>query len=139
MIFALVTRGLQSHTLISIGPYLCRKPTDSPVNLNLQVLERLEAAMQLKRFSQLGGLQLDRDVRLMLSTLADLTQKPVRDKFSRIAQTAILLGLESLNEVNDVWGEEAGAITWRLTDSQARAVLAQRTDFSPQQVAALHL
>ncbi len=93
--------------------------------------------MQLKRFSQLGGLQLDRDLRLMLSTLADLTQKPVRDKFSRLTQTATLLSLEGLSEVNDVWGDGGGAITWRLTESQARAVLAQRIDFSPQQVAAL--
>lgn len=102
-----------------------------------QVLERLEAAIQLKRFSQLGGLQLDRDVRLMLSTLSDLTQKPLRDKFSRIAQTAVLLSLEGLGEVGDVWGEGGGAITWRLTEAQARAILAQRIDFSPQQVAAL--
>ncbi|KAK9828174.1 hypothetical protein WJX74_001770 [Apatococcus lobatus] len=103
-----------------------------------RVLERLEAAIQLKHFSQLGGLQLDRDVRLMLSTLSDLTQKPLRDKFSRLAQTAILLSLETLSEVGDVWGEGGGAITWRLTEAQARAVLAQRIDFSPQQVAALN-
>lgn len=51
-----------------------------------QVVDRIEAVMRLKRFSQLGGLQLERDVRLLVSVLGEATGRPVRDKFARLAQ-----------------------------------------------------
>jgi len=50
------------------------------------VVDRIEAVMRLKRFSQLGGLQLERDVRLLVSVLGEATGRPVRDKFARLAQ-----------------------------------------------------
>lgn len=37
----------------------------------LQVVDRLEATLRVKRFNQLGGLQLDRDVRHMVVTLSE--------------------------------------------------------------------
>ena len=37
-----------------------------------QVVERLEAVLQLQRFTQLGGLQLERDVRLLTSALGEV-------------------------------------------------------------------
>ena len=38
----------------------------------LQVVDRLEATLRVKRFNQLGGLQLDRDVRHMVVTLSEV-------------------------------------------------------------------
>ena len=59
-----------------------------------QVVERLEAVLQLQRFTQLGGLQLERDVRMLTGALGEVTQRTVRDKFARLAQMATLLSVE---------------------------------------------
>jgi hypothetical protein len=40
----------------------------------------------LQVFSQLGGLQLDRDIRSLVAAAGELTNKPVRDKFARLTQ-----------------------------------------------------
>ena len=39
---------------------------------SLQVVERLEAVLQLQTFTQLGGLQLERDVRMLTSALGEV-------------------------------------------------------------------
>ena len=49
----------------------------------LQVVDRLEATLRVKRFNQLGGLQLDRDVRHMVVTLSKVIS-PERFHFHRI-------------------------------------------------------
>ena len=54
----------------------------------------IDAILATKRFSQLGGLQLDRDVRAMVAYAGELTQRPVRDKFAELTQKATLLSLE---------------------------------------------
>lgn len=105
----------------------------------VQVVDRLEAAMQVKRFNQLGGLQLDRDVRTLVATVSDMTQRTVRDKFGKLNQMATILSLESVAEMADYWGEAAGPLTWRLSEAQVREVLGQRVDFSPHDIALLVL
>lgn len=40
-------------------------------------------------FSQLGGLQLDREVRSLVAAAGDLTTRPVRDKFARLTQVCM--------------------------------------------------
>ena len=94
--------------------------------------------MRLKRFNQLGGLQLDRDVRILTSTLADITQQAVRDHFARLNQMATILSLESVAEFLDYWGESS-TISWRFGEAQVREILQQRTDFLQDQIAALPL
>lgn len=46
----------------------------------------VDAILATKRFSQLGGLQLDRDVRALVAYAGELTQRPVRDKFAELTQ-----------------------------------------------------
>lgn len=48
---------------------------------------------------QLGGLQLDRDLRSLLGYLSSLTPWPVRDKFARLSQIATVLSLEKVGVV----------------------------------------
>ncbi|GJW97713.1 hypothetical protein Tco_0179521 [Tanacetum coccineum] len=51
---------------------------DSCVHLVIDfIVKRLEVIMMQKRFSQLGGLQLDRNVRVLDSHFFDMTHKPV--------------------------------------------------------------
>lgn len=102
-------------------------------------VKRLEVIMIQKRFSQLGGLQLDREVRASVSHFSSMTQRIVRDKFARLTQVATVLNLEKVSEILDFWGENSGPMTWRLTPAEARRVLALRVDFKPEAIAALKL
>ncbi|CAH9142781.1 unnamed protein product [Cuscuta epithymum] len=113
---------------------------DSFVHLVIDFLvKRLEAIMLQKRFSQLGGLQLDRDVRALVSYFSGMTQRTVRDKFARLTQMATILNLEKVSEILDFWGENSGPMTWRLTPGEVRRVLGLRVDFKPEAIAALKL
>ncbi|KIY96251.1 Conserved oligomeric Golgi complex subunit 4 [Monoraphidium neglectum] len=134
-----------------------------------KLLARLEVLLSRKQFSQLGGLQLDRDVRALVAATGEMTSRTVRDKFARLTQAgpmrlageavriggggagggrlphhnthvmATVLSLESVQEFLDYWGDDAGHITWRLTPAEVRAVLAQRQDFARDVIAALPL
>ncbi|KAI8468195.1 MAG: component of oligomeric golgi complex 4 [Monoraphidium minutum] len=104
-----------------------------------KLLARLEVLLSRKQFSQLGGLQLDRDVRALVAATGEMTQRTVRDKFARLTQVATVLSLESVQEFMDYWGDDAGHVTWRLTPAEVRAVLAQRTDFAKDVIMALPL
>ncbi|XP_027068498.1 conserved oligomeric Golgi complex subunit 4 [Coffea arabica] len=103
------------------------------------IVKRLEVIMMQKRFSQLGGLQLDRDARALVSHFSSMTQRTVRDKFARLTQMATILNLEKVSEILDFWGENSGPMTWRLTPAEVRRVLGLRIDFKPEAIAALRL
>ena len=51
-----------------------------------RALARLEVALGRKRFTQLGGLRLDRDVRRLAAAAGEMTARTVRDKFARLTQ-----------------------------------------------------
>ncbi|KAF6159623.1 hypothetical protein GIB67_034585 [Kingdonia uniflora] len=103
------------------------------------IVKRLEVIMMQKRFSQLGGLQLDRDARMLVSHFSSMSNKTVRDKFARLTQMATILNLEKVSEILDFWGENSGPMTWRLTPAEVRRVLGLRIDFKPEAIAALKL
>ena len=92
--------------------------------------------MHLKKFNQLGGLQLDRNVRVIISTLSEVTQRTVRDKFVKLSQMATLLSLESVSEVLEYWGH-ASDFNWCFSESQIKAMLEQRVDFDDHAIAML--
>ncbi len=80
------------------------------------------------RFSRLGGLLLDREVRSLVSFLTSVTTWTIRDKFARLTQMSTLLNLESVEEIADIWGSGSGssATTWRITPAEARQLLGLR-------------
>ncbi|KAM3306933.1 hypothetical protein P3S67_008676 [Capsicum chacoense] len=123
-----------------LQPLMTANNYDSLVHLVIDfVVKRLEVIMMQKRFSQLGGLQLDRDVRALVSYFSNMTQRTVRDKFSRLTQMATILNLEKVSEILDFWGENSGPMTWRLTPAEVRRVLSLRVDFKSEAIAALKL
>ncbi|XP_076924269.1 conserved oligomeric Golgi complex subunit 4-like [Bidens hawaiensis] len=123
-----------------LQPLMTANNYDSFVHLVIDfIVKRLEVIMMQKRFSQLGGLQLDRDVRALVSHFSSMTQRTVRDKFARLTQMATILNLEKVSEILDFWGENAGPMTWRLTPAEVRRVLGMRVDFKPEAIAALKL
>ncbi|MBA0738389.1 hypothetical protein Gogos_011753 [Gossypium gossypioides] len=123
-----------------LQPLMTTNNYDSFVHLVIDfIVKRLEVIMMQKRFSQLGGLQLDRDTRALVSHFSGMTQRTVRDKFARLTQMATILNLEKVSEILDFWGENSGPMTWRLTPAEVRRVLSLRVDFKPEAIAALRL
>lgn len=49
---------------------------------------------------QLGGLQLDREVRAIVGYLSQVSEWGVRDQLTRLTQMATLLNLENIAEVS---------------------------------------
>ena len=103
------------------------------------IASRLEAAVLTKRFNQLGGLQLDREVRTLVSGFAVMSSKSLRDRFARLTQVTTVVNLESVAEILDYWGENSGSMTWRLTPGEVRKVLGLRVDFRADEIARLAL
>lgn len=123
-----------------LQPVMTANNYDTFVHLIIDfITKRLEVIMMQKRFSQLGGLQLDRDTRALVSHFSSMTQRTVRDKFARLTQMATILNLEKVSEILDFWGENSGPMTWRLTPAEVRRVLGLRVDFKPEAIAALKL
>ncbi|CAM8945338.1 unnamed protein product [Rhodiola kirilowii] len=123
-----------------LQPVMTANNYDSFVHLVIDfITKRLEVIMMQKRFSQLGGLQLDRDARTLVSHFSGMTQRTVRDKFARLTQMATILNLEKVSEILDFWGENSGPMTWRLTPAEVRRVLGLRVDFRPEAIAAIKL
>lgn len=136
--------GLASQVdahVASLQPLLTPRNYDGLVSLVLtDIAKRIDAVVATKRFSQVGGLQLDRDVRALVVYAGDLTQCPVRDKFAELTQKATLLSLEVVEEVAEYWsGDTGGPPGWRLSSEDVRHVLRQRADFAPEDIAALTL
>eukprot|EP00051_Salpingoeca_urceolata_P034924 m.27301 g.27301 ORF g.27301 m.27301 type:complete len:772 (+) comp8513_c0_seq1:208-2523(+) len=103
-----------------------------------QLVVLLEQALGHVSFNRLGGLQFDRDLRSLVTSVSEATQWPVRDKFARLSQVSTLLNLESVAELADYWGPTSG-VTWRLSPSEVRKVLSLRTDFSRPDIDKLRL
>jgi len=102
-----------------------------------KLVARMEAAVAQKRFTQLGGLQLERDIRSLVVGLSDMSTRSVREKFARMQQTATVLGLESADEAAELVSD--GAVAWRLSPLDVRQALSQRLEFTPAAVAAVKL
>jgi hypothetical protein len=86
---------------------------------------------------QIGGLQFDKELRILIGYLTSSTSWSVRDKFSRLTQMTILLSLEKVSELSDYWGK--GPVSWRLTPQEVRQVLTLRTDFRSEDIRRLKL
>jgi len=102
-------------------------------------LKKFEKLLLQKQVSQLGALQFDKDFRAVSTYFSSKTQRTVRDKFARLTQMSSLLNLEKVSEVAEIWGENAGSITWRLTPTEVRKVLMLRPDFPHDQITRLKL
>jgi len=126
--------------MVWLQPFMTSNNYDLFVHLVIDfIVKRLEVIMMQKRFSQLGGLQLDREVRALVNYFSEMSQRPVRDKFARLSQMTTILNFERVSEILDFWGENAGHMTWLLTPSEVRRVLGLRLDFKPEAIAALRL
>ncbi|CAM9388356.1 unnamed protein product [Choristocarpus tenellus] len=125
-----LTEGLHVDLLTLVAQYLAK---------------RLELALKRRAFTQLGGLQLDKDLRCIMSFFTQKAGRGAREPFARLAQMALLLNLDRPQAANDYW-ETGTTLKAQLTAEEASclaqeviAVLQQREEFSEVDLAAVSL
>lgn len=97
-------------------------------------------SLTAKPFNAFGGLRADRDVRAISAYFSGKSRRStVRDVFGRLSQLAMVVNLERPAEIYDIWGPNAGGMTWRLAPAEVRRTLSLRTDFNQDAVRSLKL
>ncbi|XP_066260041.1 conserved oligomeric Golgi complex subunit 4 [Euwallacea similis] len=107
--------------------------------LTSEVTQRFEKVIMKTQFNRLGGLVLDKEVRSVAGYITAGTCWSARDQFARLTQIATVLNFDHIDEINEYWGNADGAITWRLTPTEIKAVLNLRTDFRSDDIKRLRL
>ncbi|XP_054719485.1 LOW QUALITY PROTEIN: conserved oligomeric Golgi complex subunit 4-like [Uloborus diversus] len=100
---------------------------------------QFEKAVLSCHFNRFGGIQFDRELRIIIAYLTTVTTWTIRDKFARLSQIASILNLETVNEILDTWGSNSGSLTWRLTPTEVRQILILRKDFRSEDIKRLKL
>lgn len=96
--------------------------------------------LKAKKFNAFGGLRADRDVRAISAYFSEKSRRStVRDVFGRLSQFAMVVNLERPAEIYDIWGPNAGGMTWRLTSTEVRRTLSLRKDFNQEAIRCLKL
>ncbi|TFK55321.1 COG4-domain-containing protein [Heliocybe sulcata] len=94
--------------------------------LVLDVLIRpWEKSVMTMKFTELGAIRFDRDLRAVVSYLTSQTAfGDAREKFLRLQQMSTLLNLDAEENVDEFYS--GSGITWKLSLQEARAVVALR-------------
>lgn len=114
------------------------------------MVKEWESRILAGKYNMYGALRLDREVRACLSGVQlgswgssdsehGWNRGSIRDYFSRLTETCLVIGVEQVDEVLEVWGPRSGLIRWRLNASEVRKVLACRVEFSQSQISDLVL
>ncbi|PFH45270.1 hypothetical protein AMATHDRAFT_71881, partial [Amanita thiersii Skay4041] len=89
------------------------------------LLQPLEKAITHMKFSELGAIRFDRDLRAVISFLtSQIAFGDVRTKFARLQQMSMLLNLDSGEDLSEIYN--ASGITWKLDIAEAKAVIGLR-------------
>jgi hypothetical protein len=124
---------------VTLAPYQ-RSLVESNFELLLATLSevlaaQLEKAVLRTEFNQLGGIQLEKDLRLIQSNISSYTQWSCRDKFVRLSQMAVLLCLETVGEVSEYIGPSAlSSSVWQLNKDHVKATLKLREDLDEREI-----
>ena len=129
------------HNLLeNFKPRLSASSFDQLVSyLTNTVASTLERAVLKSKFTRLGGLQFDRELRALVNFLTAVTSSTVRDRFARLHQINTVLNLEQPQEVLEYYGGNSSGVTWRLTPAEVRQVLQLRVDFRTDEIKRLNL
>jgi len=104
-----------------------------------ELVKQWEARILATKFNMLGAIRLDKELRAIASFLSNTTTISVREALARLYQIAMLLNLEKLSEIYEVWGSKVGTPAWRLTIAELRKILALRIEHNPDAIAKLRL
>ena len=89
-----------------------------------------------QRFTALGALQLDQDVRRIITHFFQTSDAPVRQKFARLNDICTILNFESFDEFLEFYSPKmrSSGNRLRLDPSEIRQVLLLRIDFSKSKI-----
>ncbi len=122
--------------------------------LGESVAKGIEHGVVRKRFTQLGALQLDKEVRVLISYFGSRAEAcggdalQVKRKFQRLNEMASLLSVDSFDEVHEVWSmlehsvnqvSSRGSQSSGLGAKEAKRVLALRIDFKADEIQKIKL
>lgn len=92
---------------------------------------------------------MDREIRAIINYISSVTNWPIRDKFSRLKQIAIVLNFESITDVLDYFNLNADGsrnnsspsnmVTLWLTPNEVRQILKLRVDFASEDIRKIKL
>ncbi|KAJ9474790.1 Conserved oligomeric Golgi complex subunit 4 [Pseudozyma hubeiensis] len=87
------------------------------------LLKPWESLVMGMRFTELGALKFDKDLRAIMAFLDSQTTLPVRDRFSRLQQISYVLNLDGEDDEGDLYQNAvASGISWRLSMAEVRSV-----------------
>jgi hypothetical protein len=123
--------------------------------LSLRISEELEKGVVIKRYTQLGALKFEKDLRQVSESLIPMVSNSlgVRAIFARLMQMAAVLSVVALEEAHDVWDSFASSpssltdVTHgkgirpkdRLNAKEVKRVLALRVDFDQREIQRMKL
>ncbi|WWC99798.1 hypothetical protein V866_006706 [Kwoniella sp. B9012] len=95
-------------------------------NLTVEVLVRpWEKMIQGMRFTELGAIRFERDVRAIANYLSAQTSfGGARDKFTRLQQIATVLNLDGDEDPEEFWSNSG--VPWRLSKTEYNSIIEQR-------------
>lgn len=102
-----------------------------------EVNSQMERVIMKTEFNRLGGLALEREVRALTGYLGNTTSWSVRERLARLGQIAMLLNLEKVSDISDLWS--VSRIPWRLAPGEIKKVLKLRIDFSKDEISRVKL
>ncbi|WRT64259.1 uncharacterized protein IL334_001190 [Kwoniella shivajii] len=95
-------------------------------NLTVEALVRpWEKMIQSMRFTELGAIRFERDVRAISNYLSAQTSfGGARDKFTRLQQIATVLNLDADEDPEEFWSNSG--VPWRLSKTEFNSIIDQR-------------
>lgn len=121
--FNSATEMIYQHIKLVINPVSCEEIMQE---LAARIVKRLEKEALSKRFSLLGALQFESDIRVLCSFFTSVSEQASRHKWARLFEMASLLTLESVDELRELLGEVRH---WKLTPEETRKLIDCRVDF----------
>jgi conserved oligomeric Golgi complex subunit 4 len=94
------------------------------------IVEKIEFLIFKKKFTQIGAIQLEKDIRLFLIFFSEKSSKSIRDLFLKLQQICLLLKLFKITEVFEYWEETS----WRIIPNDIKKILSLRVDFNPNHI-----
>eukprot|EP01135_Chromosphaera_perkinsii_P010069 Nk52_evm5s2010 gene=Nk52_evmTU5s2010 len=99
----------------------------------------MERMIIKKDFNGYGCIQLDNDIRYIVTYLTTNSTFAVREKFSRVSQICTILNLDKPSDIMDYWGANAGSFSWKLTAGEVKQVMGLRVEFKREDIQRLKL
>eukprot|EP00056_Hartaetosiga_gracilis_P013271 m.218936 g.218936 ORF g.218936 m.218936 type:complete len:385 (+) comp13820_c0_seq2:953-2107(+) len=90
-------------------------------------------------YNLLGGLQVERDVSCLVSSLSRAVRLPISDVFAQAVDMALLLSLDDVESVYNYYSSSPHSTTWHLNARTTKETLSKRTDLDADKVATLVL